>query len=81
MFHTLALVNPTLSSPHNVVGTKPGVNEELKTRQLVSKVPAGEELKFDTFAELAQWSAHMHSGRSAGDHKGASSRVNSGIRL
>src|ERR1700676_669894 len=39
------------------LATKPGLSEELKTRKLVLKVPAGEELVFQTIAGLALWAS------------------------
>jgi hypothetical protein len=39
------------------LATKPGLSEELKTRRLVLKVPAGEELVFETIAGLARWAS------------------------
>ena len=39
------------------LATKPGVSEELKTRRLVLKVPAGEELVFETIIGLARWAS------------------------
>jgi hypothetical protein len=39
------------------LATKPGLSEELKTRKLVLKVPAGEEQVFQTIAGLARWAS------------------------
>ena len=42
------------------LATKPGLSEELKARRLVLKVPAGEELVFETIIGLARWaSSHV----------------------
>ena len=39
------------------LATKPGLSEELKARRLVLKVPAGEELVFESIAGLARWAS------------------------
>jgi len=39
------------------LATKPGLTEELKVRRLVLKVPAGEELVFETIIGLARWAS------------------------
>jgi hypothetical protein len=39
------------------LATKPGLSEELKARRLVLKVPAGEELVFETVIGLARWAS------------------------
>jgi hypothetical protein len=39
------------------LATKPGLSEELKARKLVLKVPAGEELVFETIIGLARWAS------------------------
>jgi hypothetical protein len=39
------------------LATKPGLSEELKVRRLVLKVPAGEELVFETIIGLARWAS------------------------
>jgi hypothetical protein len=39
------------------LATKPGLSEELKVRRLVLKVPAGEELVFETITGLARWAS------------------------
>jgi hypothetical protein len=39
------------------LATKPGLTEELKARRLVLKVPAGEELVFETITGLARWAS------------------------
>jgi hypothetical protein len=39
------------------LATKPGLSEELKARRLVLKVPAGEELVFETIIGLARWAS------------------------
>jgi hypothetical protein len=39
------------------LATKPGLSEELKTRRVVLKVPAGEEFVFETIAGLARWAS------------------------
>ena len=42
------------------LATKPGLTEELKVRRLILKVPAGEELVFETITGLARWaSSHV----------------------
>ena len=40
-----------------LLATKPGLSEELKARKLVLKVPAGEELVFETIIGLARWAS------------------------
>ena len=39
------------------LATKTGLSEELKFRRLVLKVPAGEELVFETIIGLARWAS------------------------
>ena|ERR1035437_2235751 len=39
------------------LATKPGLSEELRARRLVLKVPAGEDLVFETIIGLARWAS------------------------
>jgi hypothetical protein len=39
------------------LATKPGLSEELQVRKVVLKVPAGEELVFETIIGLARWAS------------------------
>jgi hypothetical protein len=41
------------------LATKPGLSEELKARRLVLKVPAGEELVFESITGLALWASPL----------------------
>lgn len=39
------------------VATRPGLSEELKARRLALKLPAGEDLVFETIIGLARWAS------------------------